>query len=120
MHIVRSFRATRKKSKYSNQPRDYSGNQYHSIKEAKYARDLDIRKRIGEVTKWERQVRIDLHAHGKHICNYFIDFVVYLSSGEKQYTEVKGFETDVWRIKWKLFEAQMNVEEPDALLLIVK
>ena len=34
--------------------------------------------------------------------------------------EVKGFETEVWRIKWKLFEAQMAQEEPDALLLIVK
>lgn len=120
MHRVTFFKAIKKQSKYKNVPRDYQGNQYHSIKEAKYARDLDIRKRVCEVVSWERQVRIDLHAHGKHICNYFIDFVVHLPSGEKQYVEVKGFETEVWRLKWKLFEAQLAEEEPDALLLIVR
>jgi hypothetical protein len=119
-HRVRSFKNTRKKRKYGNIPEDYKGNKYHSRFEAKYARDLDVRKRAGEIESWERQVKIELTAHGKHICDYWIDFKVYYPNGEVEYVEVKGVETPVWRLKWKLFCAQMETIEPDARLTIVR
>ena len=34
--------------------------------------------------------------------------------------EVKGFETDVWRLKWKLTEALLDELEPNAKLILVK
>jgi hypothetical protein len=34
--------------------------------------------------------------------------------------EVKGFETDLWRIKWLLTEALLDEIEPDAKLVLVK
>jgi hypothetical protein len=120
MHRVRSFSLTRKKTKYKNQPRDYAGNQYHSIKEAKYAMDLDWRKKAGEIKEWHRQKKIMLYAYGIHICDYYIDFVVLHQDGRVEYVEVKGFETDTWRLKWKLFEAQMQTEHPEALLTIIR
>jgi hypothetical protein len=116
----RSWKATRKKSKYANVPDDYQGQKYHSRFEAKYARDLDIRRRAGEIVSWERQVRIDLRAYGSHICNYFVDFLVHYPDGTREYVEVKGFATEVWRLKWKLFLAQMAETEPDAKLTVVK
>jgi hypothetical protein len=121
MHRVRSFKATRRQSKYANIPDDYKGNKYHSKFEAKYARDLDLRLGAGEIASWDRQINIRLRGvGGSHICIYKIDFVVMHTDGVKEYVEVKGFETDVWRLKWKLFEDQMGVDEPDALLTIVR
>jgi hypothetical protein len=101
-------------------PRDYDGNQYHSIKEAKYARDLDWRKKAGEIKSWKRQVKQMLYAYGKHICDYYIDFVVEYADGTIEMVEVKGFETDTWRLKWKLFEAQMQETQPNVLLTIIR
>lgn len=120
MHRIRKFSQTRKQSKYKNVPRDYNGHQYHSIFEAKVARDLDWRVKAGEIVSWERQVKISLYAYGAHICDYFIDFVAVRPDGTKEYIEAKGFVTDVWRLKWKLFEAQMREKEPDAQLIIIK
>lgn len=120
MYRIRSFSATRKKSKYKNQPRDYAGNQYHSIKEAKYAMDLDWRKKSGEIKDWKRQVKQELYAYGKHICDYYIDFVVEHNNSEIEMVEIKGFATDIWRLKWKLFEAQCNELHPEYILTVVK
>lgn len=120
MRRERSFAATRKRSKYKNVPKDFAGITYHSKKEAKYARDLEVRRKAGEIEKWERQVKVELYAWGCHICNYYVDFRVTYPDGDIEYVEVKGFETDVWRLKWKLFEAQMRAEHPEILLVIVR
>lgn len=59
----------------------------------------------GELSHWERQVPIDLVVSGYKIATYRIDFVEYDKNGGEMWTEVKGFETPEWRLKWKLFEA---------------
>lgn len=59
----------------------------------------------GELSHWERQVPIDLVVNGYKIATYRIDFVEYDKNGGEMWTEVKGFETPEWRLKWKLFEA---------------
>jgi hypothetical protein len=79
-----------------------------------------VRKRAGEIEKWERQVKVELRAYGCHICDYFVDFRVTYTNGDIEYVEVKGFETDVWRLKWKLFEAFMRSEHPEVLLVVVR
>jgi len=95
----------RRFTKYGNQTSTYNGILYHSKFEANYAAELDLLLQAGEITKWERQVKIDLKGeNGSHITNYFIDFVVYHRSGITEYVECKGFETEVWRLKWKLAE----------------
>ena len=108
------------KSKYKNVPRDYGGGvTYHSTKEARYARDLEVRIRAGEILGWERQVKVELYAYGTHICDYYVDFLVSYPNGEKEYVEVKGFSTPAFRLKWKLFCAQMNSSHPEIKLTIV-
>lgn len=93
------------KLKYGNKKCMYNGYNYDSIKEANYAENLDWRIKIGEVLKWERQVKISIDINSVHIANYFIDFKVWLSNGVVEYHEVKGFETDIWRMKWRLCKA---------------
>lgn len=95
----------RKGSKYSNVKQTYKGYSYMSKKEAQYAWELDQLVKVGEVLSWEKQKRISIDVNGHHICNYYIDFVVYHKGGLIEYVEIKGFETDVWKLKWKLFEA---------------
>lgn len=92
-------------TKYHNKRQEYGGHSYMSKLEADIAWQLDMRIKAGEVESYKRQVKIPLTVKGKHICNYFIDFVVKCTDGTTEYLEAKGFETDVWRMKWKIFEA---------------
>lgn len=106
-------------AKYRNRHTLYEGVAYHSAKEARYAAELDLRKRTGEILDWKGQVKIPLEVNGEHICNYYIDFEVLYPGGLKEWVEVKGFETDVWRLKWKLVNAiyKEELEKGDELRL---
>ena len=123
MHNVRYFNKTKSKSKLGNQRQEYNGRWFHSKKEARYAEDLDWRIKAGEVEKWEPQFKLELRVNGHFIRNYRIDFKVWLTNGEIEYVEVKGFETDYWKVIWKVTEALWpNIEgvEEHAKLVIVK
>ncbi len=119
-YTVNYWRHYKKKNKYNAQKMNYGGVSYHSKFEARVAEDLDWRIKAGEIKSWERQVKISIDVNGKHICNYFIDFKVYHHDKSIEFIEVKGFETEVWRLKWKLFEALLPEIEPDAILTIIK
>lgn len=106
-------------SKYGNVTAEHNGIQYHSKKEAAYAAELDLRVKAGDIKSWTRQEKISLDVNGFHICNYFIDFVVIHNDDSTEYVEVKGFETDVWKMKWKLFEALYS-EKENTILSIIK
>lgn len=92
----------------------YQKNSYYKTKkagkndskfEAGVANALTLMKRAGEIKDFEEQVKIPLVVNGFHICNYYIDFVIKHNDGTTEYREAKGFATDVWKLKWKLFEA---------------
>lgn len=93
------------RNKYGNVQQSYNGHPYASKKEAAYAQELDLRVKAGELKSWERQKSIEMKVKGKKICTYVIDFVEVYPDKSEMYTEVKGLETGLWRIKWKLFEA---------------
>lgn len=109
-------------NKYSATSTQYEGITYHSKLEAGYAESLDMRVMAKDIKSWERQVKLDLKVNGIHITNYYIDFVVTHNDGKKEFVEVKGFETDVWRMKWKILEATFEdfKETPDDFLTVVK
>lgn len=109
-------------SKYHAKRTDYEGMVFHSKLEAAYAQELDLRIKAKDITRWERQVRLDLKVNGQKICSYYIDFVIIHNDGSKEYVECKGFETEVWRIKWKILEAIFDdfKEHPDDRLTVIK
>lgn len=106
-------------NKYGAKRQEYGGVQYHSKKEAGHAAELDLMQKAGLIKSWRRQERIDLSVNGFHICNYYIDFTVTHNDDSIEYVEVKGFETEVWRLKWKLFEALYS-GIPNVRLTVVK
>ena len=92
-------------NKFNNVKQTYNGHNYDSKLEAEHAYNLDLLIDMGVVNTWNRQVKISLDLNGIHICNYFIDFEVFFNDGRKEYHEVKGAETDLWRFKWRFAKA---------------
>ena len=95
----------RRGAKYGNKKAEFNGRSYMSRGEAGYARDLQLRKKAGEIKEIVPQFRLSLDVNGYHICNYIVDFMVVMADGSKELHEYKGFATDVFRLKWKLCEA---------------
>jgi hypothetical protein len=98
----------------------YRGEYYHSTGEMNYAQQLDVRKQAGDIADWRRQVKIDLRVNDIHISNYFIDFVIQHNDGTREYVEYKGYETDSFKQKWKLFLALAPKMFPGAIITKVK
>lgn len=112
---------TKKQSKYHNKSSIYNDVIYDSIFEAEYAQALDYSLKSGDIKKWERQIKLDLKVNGSHIANYYIDFIVHHNDGSREFVEVKGYKTDMWRMKWKIFEATFDdfKESPDDFMTVV-
>ena len=116
------FQKRFQKNKYGAIAKEYNGIIYHSKLEAQYAAELDLRLKAKEIKGWRRQVKISLDVNGFHICNYYIDFVIEHKDGTEEYVEVKGFQTEIWRLKWKLTEAllQDKIKTGEIVLTLVK
>ncbi len=86
--------------------------------------ELDKRVESGELLRWDRQVKIslDIEHDGKayHICNYFCDFKLYYTNGDIELVEVKGYETDVYKLKRALLEATYLPKHPELTYTVVK
>jgi hypothetical protein len=109
-----------RRSKFNACKTTSGGITYDSKMEAAYADQLEWRKRAGEITKIERQVRIPLIVNGVLICTYIADFRVTLTNGRRQYHEVKGFMTKDAALKMKLVNALKDQIDPGAEWIIVK
>lgn len=117
----------RRKNKYNARSSVYNGVYYHSQLEAGFARDLDLRKKAGDIKDWKRQIPIDFYIEKKilnlkegiKICRYYVDFQIIHNDKTIEWVEVKGFQTDLWRFKWKLFEAFFG-NEPNMKLTVIK
>lgn len=95
----------KKRHKFGAIRSEYGGVMYDSKREAAEAYKLDMLKAAGEVLSWERQVVFDLKVCGELICRYRADFVVKYADGMSEILEVKGHETEAWKIKESLFRA---------------
>ena len=116
--ITADFVQKKKRNKYNNKPKTYNGIKYHSTKEADYARTLDLLINVGEVKKWERQLKYDFIVNYVKICSYYLDFKVFYSDGRIEHIDIKGIDkktgkpvtsTSSFKIKVKLMEAIYNI-----------
>ena len=92
-------------NKFNATKQTYNGRSYHSKKEAEYAAELDWLKKAKQIKEIIPQYKISLDVNGIHIANYFMDFKVTTQDGIIEMHEVKGMETDLWRMKWRLAKA---------------
>ena len=109
-------------SKYHNARTEYNGFYYDSKFEADEAMALDWRIKADEITRWERQIRLDLRINNIHIADYNIDFIAHCCDGSREFIEVKGLELPLWRIKWRILEATFDdfKQHPDDRLILIK
>jgi len=111
----KSLQLRRNKNKFSAKKAVYKGRTYHSQAEAKYAEQLDWRIKAGEVISWTPQHKVELKVNDKNVGKYFVDFRVVMADGSVEFHEVKGFPTQLWRLKWEILKA---MGRPEKLKLI--
>ena len=91
--------------KYHARRTEYEGEVYDSMAEATYARDLDLRMAAGEVAYWHRPAQIVLVPGTRdQRITYRPDFYVVYSDGRAEHIDVKGAETEAFRLRIKLYK----------------
>jgi hypothetical protein len=95
-----------KPSKYRNQPVEIDGHRFASKAEGKRYQELMLLVKAGEIINLELQPRYPMAVNGEKICTYVADFAYDGRTGLDHHVEdVKGIQTDAFRIKAKLFKA---------------
>lgn len=105
-------------SKYRNQPTVVDGIRFASKKEAKRWTQLRLLQMADEIRDLERQPRYRLEVDGKLVCTYVADFAYRIpikgtvGQGvggrelcDRVAEDVKGIQTEVFKLKAKLFRA---------------
>lgn len=93
------------RTKFNNQKTVFNDRLYDSKGEAELAAEIDLLVKKGDIVKVEPQVSFNLYGkNGGKICTHRPDFLITKKDGTKEVWEYKGFPTDTWRMKLKLFE----------------
>ena len=114
------MRLTKSKNKYHN--RKTKG--FDSAKEWRRNQELEIMQRAGEISELNRQVPFTLMPSYTIVdkttkqgfrnvreIRYIADFTYRLKSGKRIIEDVKGMQTDVFKIKRKLLERKIALKE---------
>ncbi len=101
-----ALRAAVKPSKYRNQKTVLDGITFASKAEAKRYQELKLLEKAGKISALERQLRWPLTINGKIIAHYACDFTYWDHDiGKRVVEDVKGVETEAFKLKAKMFEA---------------
>jgi hypothetical protein len=93
----------KKKSKYNANRVTVDGITFDSQKEAEYYSSLKLLHRAGVIAGFCRQAEFVLN-NGDEPIRYKCDFVVFNNDGSAEIVDVKGMETDIFKLKHKLFK----------------
>ena len=93
-------------SKYGAQRVEHDGHAFASRKERDRYVELKLMQRLGEISDLKLQPRFPLTVAGVKVCTYVADFQYHDELADVTVVEdVKGFRTDVYKLKSKLFHA---------------
>jgi hypothetical protein len=97
-------------NKYGNKRQTIDGISFDSKREADYYLELKMQKKAKIIKDFERQVSVELRAWHPDkgfvkVGTHLVDFLVTMPDGTKEFREVKGFATDLWKYKMKITEA---------------
>lgn len=98
-------------TKYNSKTVKVDGIVFHSKAESEFYKYLKAQQEIGTVVAFEMQVVYEIQPGYRHprtgkwirAIKYIPDFVVHYVGGETEVIDLKGFKTDVYRIKAKMF-----------------
>jgi|SRR5699024_8827644 len=111
-----------KKSKFNNKKIEVDGYIFDSHLEAKYYKELKLRKKAGDILFFRLQPKYLLQPSfikdgtKYRKIEYIADFEVHHLDGSIEVVDVKGVKTNVFRIKEKMFHKRY----PHKLTLITK
>ena len=104
-------------NKYHNKKVIVNGHKFDSIKEANYYNQLRLLQRAGLIRDLELQKTFILQPSFKlnnktrRNITYKADFTYFSNEDDKIHViDVKGFKTDVYNIKKKMFEYKYGIE----------
>ena len=103
---VKKDTVVKKKSKYGAKKTRVDGICFDSKREADYYCELKLRQRSGDILGFCRQPRFPLISDSDEQTEYVADFIVFNVDGIPDVIDIKGMETDVFKLKHKLFKAQ--------------
>jgi hypothetical protein len=128
-----TFTTGYRQNKYKNKKTTFGGRLYGSKLESSVASDLELARHATKdsdrVVDVKPQYNVDIYIDGvtlttkptpRKLFRYIPDFFVEYADGHFEIIEAKGYVTDIFRFKWKIFEAVYNKEHPDILLKIIK
>lgn len=96
----------KKKSKYRANKVEIDGIKFDSQKEADYYCELTLRLKAKEIRGFCRQAEFVLAPN----LRYRADFVIFNNDGTSEIIDVKGFKTQVYKDKKKVFEDKFNLK----------
>lgn len=115
-----------KGNKYNNTKVVVDGLKFMSKAEANYYQELKIRKRAKDIIDFTCQVPfviqegfVDSQGQKQQPIKYIADFVVQ-HKGYNEIVDVKGQETDVFKMKWKMLKYLMREKNLYKLTIIKK
>ena len=103
-------RLGRRRSKYGAVKTVVDGITFASAKEARRYSALKLLERAGEIELLTRQPRFPLVVNGQLVCTYVGDFAYHLKDGTRIVEDVKGFQTEEFKLKRKLVRACYGFE----------
>lgn len=94
-----------KESKYKSRQIIVDGIKFPSQKEADFYCNLKILLRAGEISGFCRQARfVVTEGNEQNSCvEYITDFVIFYPNGTYRIVDVKGYKTEVFKLKMKSF-----------------
>ena len=93
------------KHKFKAVPCAHDGIRFASKKEGKRYLELRALKEKGEIVFFLRQTPFSLPGGVKYIC----DFTIFWADGSISFEDVKGFKTEIYKLKKKLVEANYPI-----------
>lgn len=81
------------------------GHSHYSVGEAQYCNKLHFLQKAGEIRSYKNQKTYDFYVNGVKICSHRVDFVITNNDDSIEVHEYKGFATQLWYLKHRLFKA---------------
>jgi len=112
-------------NKYGAVKTEFNGHKYDSKYEAGVAQELELRKKAGDISDYDRQFKIEAWACRSDGTPAFkvshkVDFCVHLNDGSFELLEAKGVETTDYKWRRKFLENIWLPDHPEYVYTVVK
>lgn len=113
-HNIKSkseYKRIKTQSKYNNKKVKIDGHCFDSQKEANYYCELKIRLKAGDILGYCLQPKFILSDE----ITYTADFIIFGKNSNVRIIDIKGYETDVFKLKQKLFKEKYKYLELEVI-----